>query len=132
MISKGVGYGSSTIINFNRQPSIAFESGTGAQLFPVISNGRIIDVIVQSGGRGYNSPPDLQLVGVGSFAKLTPIIDDGIITSVNIISGGIGYSQGNILLRVVPSGKGATAEANINEWNVDVFANDFNLSLIHI
>ena len=126
IVAKGVGYGSSTIINFNRQPSITFESGTGAQLFPVISNGKIIDVIVQNNGSGYNSPPDLELVGVGSFAKLTPVIHNGSITSVNIINGGIGYSQGNVLLKVIPSGKEASAKANINEWNIDIFANDFN------
>jgi len=126
VISKGVGYGSSTILNFNRQPNIAFESGTSAQLFPVVSDGKIIDVIIQNPGTGYNSPPDLNIVGVGSFCKLTPVIDNGSFVSVNVISGGIGYNQGNIRINVVPSGGGATAEANINEWNIDVFANDFN------
>ena len=126
VISKGVGYGSSTILNFDRQPSITFESGTSAQLFPVVSNGKIIDVIIQNPGTGYNSPPDLNLVGVGSYCKLTPVIDNGSIVSIKIISGGIGYDQGNIRIDVKPSGNGATAEANINEWNVDVFANDFN------
>ena len=126
VISKGIGYGSSTIVNFNRQPKINIESGTGAQLFPVVSNGKIIDIIIQNPGTGYNSPPDLQIVGVGSFAKLTPVINDGSFESVKIISGGVGYNQGNISLLVVPSGRGSTVEANINEWNIDTFANDFN------
>ena len=108
VISKGVGYGSSTILNFDRQPSITFESGTSAQLFPVVSNGKIIDVIIQNPGTGYNSPPDLNLVGVGSYCKLTPVIDNGSIVSIKIISGGIGYDQGNIRIDVKPSGNGTT------------------------
>ena len=123
--SKGVGYGASTILNFDRQPDITFDSGSNAQLFPVVSNGKIIDVIVQNSGTGYNSPPDLEIVGVGSFAKLTPIIHNGSIVTVNIISGGIGYNQGDIQLKVKPSGLDATAVAKIQEWNVDIFTNDF-------
>ena len=124
--SKGVGYGASTILNFDRQPDITFDSGSNAQLLPVISNGKIIDVIVQNSGTGYNSPPDLEIVGVGSFAKLTPIIHNGSIVTVNIISGGIGYNQNDIQLKVKPSGLDATAVAKIQEWNVDIFANDFS------
>jgi len=124
--NNGVGYGASTILNFDRQPDITFDSGSNAQLFPVVSNGKIIDIIVQNSGTGYNSPPDLEIVGVGSFAKLTPNIHNGSIVSVNIISGGIGYDQGNIQLRIEPSGVDATAVAKIQEWNVDIFANDFD------
>ena len=59
LVSGGVGYGASTIIDFNRQPEVTFESGTGARLTPIINNGKISEVIVLSPGSGYNSPPDL-------------------------------------------------------------------------
>lgn len=124
--NKGVGYGASTILNFDRQPNITFDSGSNAQLFPIVSNGKIIDVIVQNSGTGYNSPPDLEIVGVGSFAKLTPIIDNGSIISVNILSGGLNYNQSDIQIKVKSSGADATASAKIQEWNVDIFSNDFD------
>ena len=126
IISKGVGYGASTILNFNRQPDITFDSGSSAQLFPVVSNGKIIDVIIQNGGTGYNSQPDLEIVGVGSFAKLTPITDNGSIVDVKIIFGGIGYKQSDIQLNVKASGVDASSVAKIQEWNVDIFANDLD------
>ena len=124
--SGGVGYGASTTINFNRQPNISLVSGSEAQLFPVVSNGQIIDVIVQSGGSGYNSPPDLVLSGSGDYAKLTPVIVDGKITEVKIINGGAGYVQGDILLTIVKSGNDCTIKAIIQQWIIDIFANDFN------
>ena len=124
--SKGVGYGASTILNFDRQPDISFDSGSNAQLFPVVSNGKIIDIIVQNSGTGYNSPPDLEIVGDGSFAKIIPIIENGSIISSNILSGGIGYNQGSTQIIIKPSGIDATAVAKIQEWNVNIFANDFD------
>ena len=58
-VSGGVGYGPSTIIDFNRQPEITFKSGEGCVLTPIINNGKITEVVVNSPGNGYNSPPDL-------------------------------------------------------------------------
>ena len=42
----GVGYGSSDIVGLDHQPSISLDTGVEAQLQPVISNGRVIQVIV--------------------------------------------------------------------------------------
>tara|TARA_B100000902_G_scaffold313586_1_gene304082 strand:+ start:5427 stop:17480 length:12054 start_codon:yes stop_codon:yes gene_type:complete len=125
-ISGGVGYGASTTMDFNRQPNISLVSGSDGQLFPVIANGKIIDVVVQSGGSGYNSPPDLVLSGSGDYAKLTPVIVDGKITEVKIINGGAGYVQGDIQIKIVKSGNDCSIKANIQQWVVDIFANDFN------
>jgi len=74
----GVGYGSSDIIDFVRQPEVTFESGTGAKLTPIINNGKIVDVIVNIPGSGYNSPPDLNIISdTGDYAILVPIISNG-------------------------------------------------------
>ena len=47
----GVGYGSSEIVNFDRQPLFKLISGSQAQLTPVINNGQIVEVLVQSVGK---------------------------------------------------------------------------------
>jgi len=52
LTDNGVAYGSSEIINFNRQPNISFNSGKDAQLTPIVSNSRIVDIIVNDGGSG--------------------------------------------------------------------------------
>ena len=59
--NNGVGYGASTIIDFNRQPFISVSSGSGAELTPVINNGKITDVVINNSGSGYVSPPDLEI-----------------------------------------------------------------------
>ena len=37
------------------------------QLTPIISNSRIVDVVVNDGGSEYNSPPNLIIRGEGGF-----------------------------------------------------------------
>jgi hypothetical protein len=118
----GVGYGASTIIDFGRQPEITFESGKDAELTPVINNGQITEVVVNSGGSGYNSPPDLQIISeTGDFALLVPIISDGKIQSVFVNKGGAGYVSGKTTINVINSGKGAKVQANIKAWNINLF-----------
>ncbi|MGA1049512.1 MAG: hypothetical protein ACO3UU_16025, partial [Minisyncoccia bacterium] len=78
----GSNYGSQDIINYNRQPTITANSGSGAELIPVISDGKIIEVLVVSSGSGYNSPPDLVIDGPGQGALLTPILQDGTLLEV--------------------------------------------------
>jgi hypothetical protein len=51
LTSGGVGYGSSEIINFYRQPSFTLKSGKSAQLNPIVStDGKIIEVLVNNTG----------------------------------------------------------------------------------
>ena len=96
MTDRGVGYGSSTIIDFNRQPEVEFISGSGAALQAVINNGEIVQIIVQNKGKGYNSPPNLQIVSeTGKFAVLVPVVDGGGgIKEVIVRKGGAGYQEG--------------------------------------
>ena len=122
---EGIGYGASEVLNFNRQPIVRFNSGSDAQLTPIISNGRIVEVLVNEGGSGYNSPPNLNITGIGSFARLTPIISNGAITEVKVIGGGAGYASGTDIL-VESAGIEATTTANINEWTVNLFARNLS------
>jgi len=126
LTSAGVGYGASEIINFNRQPSITFRSGENAVLVPVINNGSISEVIINNGGGGYNSPPDLVInSSTGNYARLTPIIRNGAIVDVKVINGGIGYHN-QTSINVIPAGSGAIAAANIRSWNINLFERNFN------
>jgi hypothetical protein len=127
----GVGYGASTIIDFQRQPEVTFESGRGAKLTPIINNGQITEVIVNNGGTGYNSPPDLNVIsqnGTGDYAILVPILSNGSISSVYIQKGGVGYVSGKTNIDVIAAGSGARVQTNIRAWNVNLF--EKNLSNI--
>jgi hypothetical protein len=125
--SGGSKYGSSEIINFNRQPDITFFSGENAQLVPIIKNGQITKVEVTNSGRGYNSPPNLTIVsGTGKNAVLTPIISNGEITEVKVIKGGAGYVRDKTSIIITPAGSGAKANTDIKTWTVNLFERNFD------
>ena len=125
--NKGVGYGSSEIVNFERQPTVTFKTGTAANLTPVISNGKIVEVVVGNGGEEFNSPPNLTITSTsGSGAVLTPIIDGGKIVEVKVVKGGAGYDQQNTSISVTGAGQFAQAYANIRNWTLNLFFEDFD------
>ena len=74
LIDKGVGYGSSEVINFDREPDVTLSSGTGAEVIPIVNSGSITEVYVKYKGKDYLAPPDLQINGPGFGAVLTPIL----------------------------------------------------------
>ncbi|MGA1049460.1 MAG: hypothetical protein ACO3UU_15765, partial [Minisyncoccia bacterium] len=118
--SGGLNYGSEDIINHNRQPLFELNSGSGIQLTPIISNGQIVDVLVNSPGDGYNSPPNLQIDGTGTGALLTPVLSNGSLVEVKVIYGGIGYNQSNTSITVTSAGIGAKFEAQIKSWKINL------------
>ena len=127
LTSNGVGYGASDIIDFVRQPEITFESGTGAKLTPIVSNGKIVEIVINSSGSGYNSPPELQILSqTGNYAVLIPIIENGSIVNIIVSKGGTGYQSGKTEVNVISAGNGARGNANIQSWNIDLFAKNFN------
>ena len=73
----GSQYGTSDIINFIKNPRITVKSGKDAQVQPVISNGKITEVIVLNPGSEYVSSVDLTIFGSGIGCVLTPIIKNG-------------------------------------------------------
>ena len=116
----GSSYGSADIINYNKQPQFLLNSGSGAQVTPVISNGKIVDVIINSPGSGYNSPPNLNIQGDGIGAILVPILSNGTLISVNIISGGGGYTSGKTFITVFSAGEGASFSSQTKSWNINL------------
>jgi hypothetical protein len=123
----GSNYGSEEILNYNRQPELILNSGTGAELRPVVSNGSIVEVFVVSSGTGYNSPPDLFVSSPSGFgAILTPVIDNGFLVSVKVISGGVGYEHSTTSIDVVSAGSGAKFNTFIKTWNVNLVERNIN------
>ena len=116
----GFSYGSEDILNYSRQPEFILKSGSGAILTPIINGGKIVDVVINSSGNYYNSPPDLIINGSGVGAILAPVISNGTIASVKIISGGGGYINGQTSIDVIPSGSSCKLNAQIKTWNVNL------------
>jgi len=125
--SGGVGYGASQILNYNRQPSFRLNSGFGAQVTPIISNGRIVEVLINTSGRDYNSAPNLEIIGDGIGAVLTPIIENGRLTKIKVIESGIGYLPNNTTILITPAGSLAEFVAKIQTWNVNLFQKSLSL-----
>ena len=67
------------------------------RLQPVITNGKITDVLILSPGAKYVTPPTLKVIGKGVNAVLSANISQGKITSVDIINQGSGYDDSTII-----------------------------------
>ena len=120
--SKGVGYGSSEVINFDRQPNVELVTGKNAQLEVVVNNGKVAEVLVLNAGSGYNSTPDITIDGDGIGAVLCPVVSNGQITSVNVLESGTGYLQGSTTASIEPTGSGAVFNSNLQNWRFNLFA----------
>jgi len=118
LYENGTEYGSSTL-NLHKKPLITLKNGKNAQLNPVVSNGRVIDVQVLSTGSEYYSIPELIAKGNGSGAILRPVINDGKITDVIVINSGIGYSASNTSIQVKPRGSGAIFDTAVRDLTIN-------------
>ena len=116
-ITNSQSYGN-TIFNFENSPKISVVKGKYASFKPIISNGRIIKVLVLNSGQNYYNSVSLNVIGTGTGAKLHPIITDGEIVDVVVLSSGVGYDQ---YTQVKPSiqGKGAEFKANLKYWTIN-------------
>ena len=117
----GLGYGSSEILNYNRQPTFTLKTGSSAQLKPVISNGKIVEVLVLSSGFEYNTPPTIKVEGSGKGAILIPVLNAGVIESITVVSGGLGYNKKDTNVIVTASGSEAQFESRSKQWILNTF-----------
>ena len=120
LADNGVGYGSSEVLNFVRKPDVYVQTGSGVQLTPVISNGEIIEVIINNGGYNLNASPDLSVSSeAGRGAVLVPQVSNGRITSVSVINGGSNYVNGKTFIQVTYPGQGSVLFPKLQTWTIN-------------
>jgi|TARA_B100000073_G_scaffold52358_1_gene38590 hypothetical protein len=120
----GIGYGSSEILNYDRQPKITIDKGKNAQVKPIINDGKIINVIVLNSGSNYTSTPDILLNGDGIGAVLVPIMENGSLTEVKVIESGVGYLDESTVITILDPGENDDApvfNSKLKTWNVNLF-----------
>jgi hypothetical protein len=119
--SFGRDYGSSDIINFERQPTFNLIEGSGALLKPIILNGRIEQVLILNMGINYNTPPEIQVIGEGSGTILTPVIENGNIKNVIVLNKGTGYRENstNIAVKTNNLNINTKLRFKIKSWNIN-------------
>jgi len=127
LTNRGIQYGSSDIINYKREPEIEVTSGSGAILYPIVVEGKIVEVLINDGGNSYTSPPKLIVDGNGSGSLLTAILTNDKVTSVKIVSSGVGYNQNLTNIKVVSPGSGVKFISNIKSWNINLFKKYFDI-----
>mgnify|MGYP007000398694 len=87
MKTNGIGYGSSTIMDNVRQPSLGLTFGDRCQLACEVIDGALTEVIVINRGNNYISPPDIIVqdrAGSGRGAVVVPIISEGQVIEVKV------------------------------------------------
>ena len=115
----GTGYGS-LILNHQRKPTVTLKTGKNAEVAPIVSEGKIINVDILSAGSEYYSIPNLVINGNGSGAILRPVISNNRLTDIIVINSGTGYDE-NTTIRVSPAGSNALLDANVRDLTVNKF-----------
>ena len=118
---KGSSYGSN-ILNLENVPNVKILSGEFAQLTPVISSGRIVDVLVSYYGSDYYSVPDIIVEsksGSGAIFRANINRTNGRLESVTILNEGYNYNPDDTTLKVVTTGKNAVFFPKIRELTSD-------------
>lgn len=127
--NEGVGYGSSEVLNYIREPQITTQVGSDVQLSAIVSDGKIVEIIVQNGGKNIHAVPKITVVSdTGQGCVLSSNISGGRITSVEVISGGIDYIQGNTSIVVIYPGVGVSFRSRIQRWTV----NEYQKNIINV
>jgi len=117
----GTGYGS-TILNFEKKPTISIKAGKNGVLKPVVVNGLVEAVNIQYAGEEYFSIPELEVfdpTGAGTGAEIRPVIVNNKISDVKIVNTGIGYSSTSVV-KVNSPGKNAVLDTSIRSLSLDL------------
>lgn len=114
----GTGYGS-TIVNLERKPKLTFRTGKNGAVRPVVVNGKISRVEIESAGTDYYSTPELQVIGDGYGAKLRAVVLNRKLSRVIVVNTGEGYRKENTRVKVVSSGNGAILDPKIRSLSID-------------
>jgi hypothetical protein len=113
----GSDYGS-TALNLNINPIVSIKKGFGAQLKPLIINGKIVSVQVQNKGTDYDKNVDLEIIGSGLGCKLRAEVNNGLIESIIVLNEGAGYDNNTNIIVSTP-GQGAVLVPSIRSLTVN-------------
>jgi hypothetical protein len=125
--NSGVGYGSSEVLNYYKQPLVTPLRGSDAQVIPIISDGKITEILIISSGNGYNSPPDTFITGNGIGAVLTPIVKNGKLIAVNVIESGSGYEPSGTSVDIIPAGSSSEFNSRLQFWNINLLEKSLSI-----
>ena len=122
LYEEGSGYGSN-VLNLEKPVNSTKKFGKDAQLKPIISDGKISYGEVQSGGRDYETAPDLEVVGIGTGlgAELRAVVNNGKIVEVIIIKNGLNYQDNTTSIVIKPPGSGLKIDADIRSLRTNNF-----------
>jgi hypothetical protein len=118
LYEEGIGYGSTTI-NLEKKPIIRIKNGKNAALRPVILNGKIVRVEIESSGSEYFSLPDLVVDGDGTGAKLRAVITNEKISRVIVLNSGKNYTTEKTKINIRVAGSGAILNPMLRDLNID-------------
>ena len=95
------------IVGFNVPGAVATSTG------PILTGGRIKDIIIENSGSGYNplNPPTISITGAGTNAAATAVIVGGSISDIIVTNEGSGYIGPVTVSITAPVGSGASAVA---------------------
>ena len=116
---EGYRYGSPDILNYDRQPTFEIDTGSKADLEPIVVNGKVESILIKNKGQNYISIPEIVVKGKGTGAKVVPVIVNGKIEKIVVSAKGSGYDPSTTYITVTPSGSGAKLEAKIEEWKIN-------------
>ena len=98
----------------------------------VTTDGGLLDIVINNNGVGYNSPPEIRVLGDGSGALVVPVIEDGKIIQTIILDSGSGYSPNNTFVQVVPTGSNAQFTARIKSFTINNLERTFQAEKINV
>jgi hypothetical protein len=118
--NKGQKYGSENIINYERKPVIEVQTGRNAQVTPIILNGSIVKVVVNSPGTDYQQVPELIITPFDNGATLTPVLSNGKLVDVIIVNGGQNLDPQLTSIAVVSKGTGVNFNVNLESRRINI------------
>lgn len=116
----GTSYGSK-VLNFHKRPAVSIVTGSSAEFKAIISDKKIIDILVTQPGTNYFSPPDLVITsesGSGCLARAV-VNADGQVTDVIVISTGNNYVDSDTSISAVARGSGALLRPSIRSLTLN-------------
>ena len=116
----GTSYGSK-VLNFHKRPTVSIVTGSSAEFKAVISDKKIIDILVTQPGNNYFSPPDLVITsesGSGCLARAV-VNANGQVTDVIIISTGNNYVDSDTSISAVARGSGSLLRPSVRSLTLN-------------